>query len=150
MRRKEKQIKEFADIEAVLESARVCRIAMVDKDFPYIVPINFGYKDGALFLHSAPEGRKIDLIKNNPKVCFEVDELISLKKAKLACEWGAQYKSVIGTGIAGFIDDAAQKKKALDIIMSQYSGRSFEYSEETLAKTAIIKIDIEEMAGKQA
>ncbi len=57
---------------------------------------------------------------------------------------------MIGTGIAGFIDDAAQKKKALDIIMAQYSGRSFEYSEETLAKTAIIKIDIKEMTGKQA
>ncbi len=150
MRRNEKQLTDMKQIEAVLKSVRVCRIAMVDKDFPYIVPMNFGYKDRALFLHSASEGRKIDLIKNNPRVCFEVDELITLKKAKIACEWGAEYKSVIGTGIAGFIDDAAQKKKALDIIMSQYSGSFFEYSEETLAKTAIIKIDIEEMTGKQA
>ncbi len=150
MRRTEKEIKNRSQIEDILKQARVCRLAMADDDFPYIVPLNFGYRDDVIYIHSAQQGRKIDLLKKNPNVCFEVDELSRLKKAKQACDWGVEYKSVIGTGRAVFVDDKADKIRALDIIMAQYSDRSFEYSEEMLAKTCIIKIMIKEMTGKQS
>lgn len=154
MRKKEREITNKDDIEHILRTSRVCRIAMVDNGKPYIVPMNFGYDDGAIYLHSAKKGRKIDLIKANPTVCFEVDELLRLKKAKLACEWGAAYQSIIGSGCAVFLENVSEKKAGLDVIMGQYSqkgkDKGFEYSEEMLEKTVVIKIVIDQMTGKQA
>ncbi len=150
MRRKEKEITNRKDIEKILKQSHVCRIAMVDGDKPYMVPLNFGYDNGCLFFHCAKEGRKIEVIKKNPNICFEVDELIKIKKASLACDWGVDFKSVIGSGKAQFLEGSKEKIHALNTIMSQYSGRTFEYSDEMLEKTLVIKIVIDEMAGKQS
>lgn len=149
MRRKEKQITDKKQMEQILAQAQVCRLAMVDKGQPYVVPLNFGYGDGSLYFHSAPEGRKIDVLKADPQVCFEVDELVKMNKAAAACDWGVSFKSVIGTGTARILDTPAEKKAGLDIIMAHYSSRSFDYPEEMLAKTAVIQVTIHEMTGKQ-
>ncbi|MCF8092357.1 MAG: pyridoxamine 5'-phosphate oxidase family protein [Desulfotignum sp.] len=149
MRRKEKQITKTADIEQILKQGQVCRLGFVDRNVPYIVPVNYGYQDQALYFHSAPAGRKIDLICANPLVCFEVDELVKMNKAANACDWGVSFKSVIGTGTARMLETPAEKKAGLDIIMAHYSGRSFDYPDKMLAKTAVIKVTVEEMTGKQ-
>ena len=70
MRRKDKEITDEKVINEILEKAKVCRLALFDKDYPYIVPMNYGYKDNALFFHVAKEGKKIDLIKRNNNVRF--------------------------------------------------------------------------------
>ena len=150
MRRAEKEIKNKADIEVVLRECEVLRLAMTDGDCPYIVPLTFGYQEGSLFFHCAPEGRKIDLIKKNPKVCFEVDKILKFKKAKDACDWGLAYKSVIGTGKAVLLDSDEEKIRGLDVVMSHYSDRTFEYPKNVLDKTAVVKIRIDQMTGKQA
>lgn len=149
MRRREKQITDTKQMEQILEQAQVCRLAMVDKGHPYVVPLNFGYRDGSLYFHSAPEGRKIDVLRSSPMVCFEVDELVKLNKAAGACDWGVSFKSVIGTGTARLLDSPEEKKAGLDIIMAQYSDRTFDYPDEMLAKTAVIQVTIHEMTGKQ-
>lgn len=150
MRRKEREIKDKKEIEQILKAGSLCRLAMVDKDKPYLVPMNFGYREGALYLHSAREGRKIELIKKNPQVCFEVDEIIRFRKAKLACDWGVEYKSVIGSGKAIFLSKPEEKRQAFDIIMAQYSDEAFDYSDNMLEKTLVIKIEIETMTGKKS
>jgi len=150
MRRKDREITSKEEIEEILKQSQVCRLAMVDEDKPYIVPMNFGYRDGCLFFHCAKQGRKLDLIKKNPHICFEVDQVVRLKKAQKACDWGIEYKSVIGTGKAVLLDDVNDKKNALHIIMSQYSDRSFDYPDEMLEKTIVIKVVIDEMTGKQS
>ncbi len=149
MRRKEKQIIKTADIEQILKQAQVCRLGLVDNNVPYIVPMNYGYQGQALYFHSAPAGRKIDLIRANPLVCFEVDELVKMNEAARACDWGVSFKSVIGTGTARILESPAEKKAGLDIIMAQYSDRLFTYPDEMLEKTAVIKVTVEEMTGKQ-
>lgn len=149
MRRKEKQITKTADIEQILKQGQVCRLGLVDKNVPYIVPMNYGYQGQALYFHSAPAGRKIDLIRANPLVCFEVDELVKMNKAARACDWGVSFKSVIGTGTARILETPAEKKAGLDIIMAHYSDRSFTYPDEMLEKTAVIKVIVREMTGKQ-
>lgn len=149
MRRNEKQITDMNEVAQILEQAQVCRLAMVDRGRPYVVPLNFGYRDRSLYFHSAPEGRKIDVLKADPHVCFEVDELVKINKAARACDWGVSFKSVIGTGIARILEAPAEKKSGLDIIMAHYSGRPFDYSEEMLAKTAVVQVTIHEMTGKQ-
>ncbi len=150
MRRKEKEITDRIEMERVLMNSRVCRVAMVDGDRPYIVPLHFGYRDGVLYFHSAREGRKIDLIRQNPRICCEVDELIQIKPASKACDWGTTYKSLVIYGEARFVDDPKEKKQALDVIMAHYADQTFDYPERVMAATTVIRMAIETMTGKQS
>jgi nitroimidazol reductase NimA-like FMN-containing flavoprotein (pyridoxamine 5'-phosphate oxidase superfamily) len=151
MRRKEKEITEKSEIEAVIGKANVCRLAMADDNRPYVVPLCFGYANDVLYFHAAKEGKKLDIIRKNNRVCFEFDvaqEIID--KGKNACEWGMKYQSVIGFGKASVVEDSVSKRQALDIIMRQYAGGRFEYNESIVEKTVIIKVEIETMTGKQS
>jgi len=149
MRRKEKEIKDMAIIEEIIKQSQVCRLAMVDGDTPYVIPMSFGYDGSHIYFHSALEGRKIEVLKKNPRVCFEFDEVIKLKKNKDACEWGMGFKSVIGEGNASLVEDLAQKNHGLGVIMAQYSSRTFEFPKESVDKTAVIKVAITRITGKQ-
>ena len=150
MRRQEKEIKDIAAIEGVLRRATVCRLGLCEDNRPYVVPVCFGYKDNALYIHCGPEGKKIEMLRNNNNVCFEVDIDNELIKTERPCKWGFNYKSVIGFGKAVLIEDTESKRKALDIIMKQFLADIFDYPQETIDKTTIIKIEIENMTGKQA
>ena len=151
MRRKDKEIKYENTITSIIKRAAVCRIGLSENNVPYIVPLNFGYKDNCLYFHSAKEGKKIDMIRKNNSVCFEIDMDTELVEAENACGWGMKYYSIIGFGKAFLVDDFDEKRKALDIIMEHYSGKSsFEYSEEAVINTAIIKVEMESMTGKKS
>jgi len=150
MRRKDKEIADRAEMESIIRESTICRLALADNEQPYIVPLSFGYKDNALYFHSAAEGKKIDILRKNKKVCFEFDVGSEIKTGKTACEWGMKYRSVIGFGNASFLEDPDSKQAALDIIMQQYSDGSFAYSEKILKKTLVIKVEITHMTGKQS
>ncbi len=150
MRRKEKETIDRAAIDAVILRSRVCRLGMTCDNIPYVVPLCFGYEKNTLYLHSAREGKKIDILKKNNSVCFEFDLDHQVLESGEACEWEMKYRSVIGFGKALFIDDPESKQKALDIIMRQYSDHEHEYTERALTNTAVIKIHIEEMRGKES
>ncbi|MBU0972544.1 MAG: pyridoxamine 5'-phosphate oxidase family protein [Proteobacteria bacterium] len=150
MRRKEKQITDPAVIDQIIRQSKVCRLAMVDGDKPYVVPLSFGYDGTHLYFHSALEGRKMAVLRQNPHVCFEFDQVIKLVKNKEACEWGMAFKSVIGEGRAFLVADIAEKIKGLGVIMAQYSRRVFAFPGENLQKTALIKVEITRITGKQS
>lgn len=150
MRRKDKEIKNIVEIENVLARATVCRLAMCENNQPYVIPLCFGYKDNALYLHCSREGRKLDILKKNNNVCFEIDIEHEIIKAGQACDWGMKYKSVIGFGKAMFIKDFEQKCKALDIIMQPFSKDTFEYPANAIENTVVIKVQIESMTGKKS
>lgn len=151
MRRKDKQIDDKNIINSILMKADVCRIGLCDGNIPYIVPMNFGFDEHNLYLHSAREGRKIDIIKNNNNVCFEVETDVELVKSNIACNWGAKYYSVIGKGKAFIVEEYSEKIKALEFIMRKYSGeKEFVFDEERVNRVSIIKIQIEDMTGKKS
>lgn len=153
MRRNDKEIKDRKCIEQILKKATVCRIALCDKSKPYIVPMNFGFKDNTLYLHSAREGQKIDLMMKNNNICFEVDIGTEVLTSDNACSWGMKYYSVIGFGKAHFIETEEEKINILDIIMQKYNhnaNKSFEYSKSALDKTTLIKVEIENLTGKKS
>ena len=152
MRRKDKELTGKPDIEGVLKKAFVCHLGLSDGDQPYVVPMNYGYEDGHIYLHGASEGRKIDILKKNNKVCFEMElfdtELI--KGNDDPCDWGTSYRSVIGFGTAKLLQAPEEKSKALGIILKPHDSRSFTFPEAMLQKTAVIDITITEMTGKTA
>ncbi len=150
MRRKEKEITDKNEIESIIHKSQVCRLGFVDEGLPYIVPLCFGYRKNTLYFHSAKQGRKIEILRRNPQVCFEFDVDAHIHSGETACAWGMKYRSVIGFGRASFIDDPEEKRKALDIIMTQYADGTFEYSEKALGKALVIKVEIESMTGKKS
>lgn len=150
MRRSEKEITDKSAIEAIINASLVCRLALSDGDQPYIVPLSFGYQDRILYFHSALEGKKIDILKKNNRICFEFDVNTKIIEAEKACKWGMKYQSVIGFGKAVLVENIQEKQKALNIIMNHYSDRNWQFPDKVIKKTAIIKIEIESMTGKHS
>lgn len=148
MRQKDREIKDRKIIDGIIMRCRVCRLAMCDGDMPYVVPLNFGYDGSFLYFHAALEGRKIDIIRKNNKVCFEFDILHEIATAKQACKWGAKYESVIGTGTVDILDSLESKQKALELIMRQYGSNCNDFPEEIMIKTLILRVRILEIYGK--
>jgi nitroimidazol reductase NimA-like FMN-containing flavoprotein (pyridoxamine 5'-phosphate oxidase superfamily) len=150
MRKRDREIKDKAAIRAVMEEALVCRIGLSDDGAPYVVPMNFGLGENCLYLHCATEGRKLDILRKHDRVCFEMDLLREIKQGQESCGWGARYESVIGFGRAVIVEAPAEKRSALDRIMEHYDAEGpFSYPDETLAQTAVIRIDIESVTGKR-
>ncbi len=151
MRRSDKRIEDQKLMETILKKAMVCRIALIDEDKPYIVPMNYGYKDNCIYLHSASEGRKIDILKRNNSVCFEIEYETELLKAENPCNFGMKYYSIIGWGKAVFIEEYNEKIKALDVVMQKYApGMISEYDENLLNLLSILRIEIDELTGKSS
>ena len=150
MRKSEKEIKNRAELEEVIQKAEVCRLGFVDGDEPYIVPMNFGYRDNALYFHCAPEGRKLDLIRKNNKVCFELEADVELISGTPACRWSTLFRSVIGTGRAFIVEENDAKLRGMAILMAHYTKSPPLFEPENLAKAVVIRVDIIQMTGKKS
>jgi len=150
MGKKDKEITGKKEIESILQRAEVCRIALSDNNTPYVIPVSFGYKNNCLYFHSAGEGKKIEILKKNNKVCFEVDYGISLLNAEKICDWGMKYRSVVGLGRAYFINSNDEKRFAMDTIIAHYTPTSFEYGDNELKNIAVIRIEIESITGRKS
>jgi nitroimidazol reductase NimA-like FMN-containing flavoprotein (pyridoxamine 5'-phosphate oxidase superfamily) len=151
MRRKDKEISNPSDLEMILHKAQVCRIGLIDGDIPYIVPVHYGFNDGNLYIHAAEEGKKIDLIKINPKVCFEVELDHKIVNTGIPCNWSTTYKSIIGYGTASLLTNIEEKKAALKILVNHYEPSTvYNFSNKMIKSVVIIKISIDNMTGKQS
>ena len=153
MRRNKKEIKDPEIINDLLKTAPVGRLGTLDSHgYPMIKPLNFVYADGKIYFHTALSGEKIDDIRRNNHVVFEVDQPIAYVKAdNNPCTAKYLYRSVIIKGRATLIEDRTQRISALKRLMEKYQpdGGYEDFPEEKLALTRIVRIDIDEMTGKQ-
>jgi nitroimidazol reductase NimA-like FMN-containing flavoprotein (pyridoxamine 5'-phosphate oxidase superfamily) len=151
MRRIDKECIE--EVEEIIQKADVCRIAFANGDIPYIVTMNFGYTDTPgrrLYFHCADAGRKLEMIRKNNYVCFEMDIDHKLYQGEKACDWGMKYRSVVGYGNITIVTEAETKKTGLNCIMTHYGGEGDHlYDVKVLEKTTILQLDIKEMSGKK-
>jgi len=150
IRKKDKEITDIDKIEKIIKKAICCRIGLVDNDEPYIVPVCFGYERNALYFHGAPEGRKINLIKKNNKVCFEIDTDVEVVKGEKPCQWTMKYRSVIGAGKAYILESDEEKAHGLKLIMKQYTEGDFSFTKSELDSVLVGRIDIENITGKKS
>jgi nitroimidazol reductase NimA-like FMN-containing flavoprotein (pyridoxamine 5'-phosphate oxidase superfamily) len=153
MRRNKKEIKDPQIISELLETAQVGRLGTLDSDgYPMIKPLNFVYADGKIYFHTALSGEKIDDIRRNNHVVFELDLPIAYVKGdNNPCTAKYLYRSVIIKGRATLIEDRTQRISALKRLMEKYQpdGGYEDFPAEKLALTGIVRIDIDEMTGKQ-
>jgi len=151
MRRHDKEITSRQEIDAIIRSALVCRIAFADGNEPYVVPVSFGYDGEALFIHTAKSGRKIEFIEANSRVCFELEENVSLHvDDDDACKWTFEFESVIGYGTITELETAKDKARGLNQIMLHYSGREWDIDEAATATTRVWRIYVESVTGKRS
>lgn len=151
MRRSEKLISNPEIIEQILKKSAVCRLAFSTDGDPYIVPVNFGYENNRIYIHSAQKGRKIEMIAKNNRVCFEMEMEHEVVKHEIACRWTARYMSVIGYGQVAVIHDKQQKIAGLDIIMTKYGGpEKNKYDDASLESMVLLVIEIESLTAKQS
>lgn len=152
MRRKDREVIEINELMQIIDQCKVCRIAMLDKAGLYIVPMNFGYtyenNQLVLYFHSANEGRKIDALKENSDICFEMDSEHRLITADLACQYGYSFKSIIGNGKVVFIDEVGEKKTALSVLMKHQTGQDFSFDDKMVNSVSVFKIIAHNYSGK--
>jgi hypothetical protein len=140
------------EVDAIINSCEVCVVGMIDlKGNPYVLPFNFGYKNGKLFIHSGPDGKKIDAWKSDPRVCvsFSSDYKMNIRHENVACSYSMKYKSVLIHGNIKPITSIDEKAAVLNIIMEKYSGKKdFTYSQPALVNVCVFQIDISEIESR--
>ncbi len=153
MRRNDREITDMKLIEDFISAEKIIRIGFCDNGEVYIVPVNYGYSVSeagyTFFFHGAMAGRKYELAKKKPNVGFEIDGRFKLLEGENACNYSAKFQSVIGTGVLSLIENADEKKTALDCIMKQQTDRGeWEYSDEMINNTALFRVTVEQMSCK--
>lgn len=149
MRRKDREITDCTEMEAIIKATNLLHMALVDGDMPFLVPVFYAFDGTSLYFHSAQSGSKIEILKRNSNVCFEISIDNGFIESYEPCDFEAKHRTVIGTGKAFFVEDEADKIKALDLIVAHFTDRKFEYPKTNLDRTAVIRIEITSLKGKK-
>ena len=152
MTKRERQIADEQQILRILDTAKVLHLGLAVDNEPYVVPMNYGYciEDGKLilYLHSALRGKKLDMIRANPKVFFEMacDQVPCA--GEKPCQYGLAYSSVMGRGTARIVEDVEEKKKAMSVLMKTQTQKDFQFEDRLVSIVAVIRIDVSEYTAK--
>ncbi len=153
MRRTDREVTDLEKIEEILKKARVVHLGLVDGDAPYVVPLHYGYilENGrlTLYMHCAGEGRKIDLIRANPKAFIEIEtDWAPYSGGDVACRYGAAYSSVMGSGRAHIVTDVEEKVRGLIVLMLTQTGREFQITREQAEQVSVLRVDVDAFTAK--
>ena len=152
MTKRELQIIDPAQIRAILDTAKVVRLGLAVNNEPYVVPMNFGYtmEEGklTLYLHSAMRGKKLDMIRANPRVFFEMDCDLTPFEGVKPCQYGMSYSSIMGRGEARIIENVEEKMAAMTMLMKTQTGKDFSFDEKLVGMVAVIRVDVAEYTAK--
>jgi len=151
MRRTDREISTRSEIDEVIRDSQVCHLAVAAEGDPYVVPVSFGYDGVAVYFHTASDGKKIDIINSNPRVCVEFERNVRLVTDESdPCRWSFSFESVIGYGAAVELRDQEEKAHGLNQIMLHYSGREWQFDAAMLAGTRVWRVLLESVTGKRS
>jgi len=141
-----KIIYDLKTIKKIIDKCDVCYVSMVDENnMPYVLPFNFAYDGEYIYLHSASEGKKIEILKKNNNVCvaFSTDHLLFHRNHDVACSYGMKFRSVVANGKVQFIEDYDKKIEVLNKVMEKYTGKAFSYNAPAVNNVAawVVKVD---------
>jgi uncharacterized protein len=151
MRRKDKEITDPEIIQQILLKSQVCRLGLVDQGEAYMVPVNYAYDDGFIYIHSAPAGRKLEILRSNSRVSFEIEYSGEVIRDEIPCKWTARYRSLMGKGSVTIENDPEAIRRGLDLIMHKYGAdQDLHYDESVLSRVILLKLEIQSITGKQS
>lgn len=150
MRRGEKEITDRGELLRILRDARICRVALVDGDRPYLVPLTFALDGDDLVLHSARAGRKIDALRRNPAVCFEVEEGVELVRGGTSCQFGMRFRTVIGFGDVEFVEDRGERARLLALFGPRYGAPDGPVPDSEAERACVLRVRVRELTGKRS
>ena len=151
MRRADKEIVHLDTILKIVRDCEVCRLGLAVGGEPYVVPVSFGFDGEAVFFHTAKEGKKIDMMTANPRVCVQFERNVKLvTDDEDACSWTFNFESVIGFGTVTELVDDEEKIHGLNRIMRHYSGRDWSYRGPHMKATRVWRVDLEVLTGKSS
>ncbi len=139
-------------MEEIISQCDICYVGLADTDgTPYVIPMNFGYQDGVIYLHSGYEGRSKEILERNNRVCvtFSAGHRLTYQHPDVACSYSMKARSVIASGKVEFEESKEAKVDALNILMKHYSGRKFSYSDPAVNNVKVWKIVVDRMTGKE-
>lgn len=153
IRRKDREITDIHQILEIVGRTKYLHLGLYDGEFPYVVALHYGaeFQDGVLtfYLHGAKEGHKLDLIRQNPHVCIELEcDAQLIPAGDNACAYGSSYASVIGRGTAQLLDDPNEKIHGLKVLMEHQTGRDFGITPQMASSVAVIRITVPEFTAK--
>ena len=152
MTKREFQITDESQIREILDKSKVLHLGLAVDNEPYVVPMNYGYclENGnlVLYLHSAVQGKKLDMIRSNPKVFFEMDCDRMPFEGDKPCQYGLVYSSIMGRGTARVVEDVEEKKQAMTLLMKTQTGKDFSFDDKLVSIVAVIRIDVAEYTAK--
>ena len=152
MTKRERQITDPDKILEILDKAKVLRLGLCADNEPYVVPMNYGYvfEEGklVLYLHSAVRGKKLDMLRQNPRVFFELDCDLMPFEGRVPCQYGLAYSSVMGRGTGYIVEDVEEKKRAMSVLMKTQTGKDFSFEDRLVSMVAVIRIDVTEYTAK--
>ena len=152
MTKRELQVTDPQQIQAILDTAKVLHLGLCVDNEPYVVPMNYGYtmEDGklVLYLHCATQGKKLDMIRANPRVFFELDCDRMPFEGDKPCQYGLVYSSVMGRGTARILEDTEEKIRAMTLLMKTQTGKDFDFTDRLVSIVSVIRIDVAEYTAK--
>ena len=140
--------KEFVE---VIQRCQWCHLAMVDLDGkPYVIPMNFGFKDDVIYLHGAQHGKKTDILRQHSGVCinFSTDHLLRYQNEEVACSWSMKYRSVLCYGNSELITDTDEKIASFNIVMAQYAKGEFKFNPPAIREVNVWKVKVTKFEGR--
>jgi len=153
LRRSDKQWNDREEIEQVLASVRIMTVACCLENEPYLFTVDFAWEPQTrqLWFHSAVEGRKMGIIKANPRVCVTVVE----DRGYVEGECDHAYRSLILEGQAHIVTDLAEKRRGLELLARKHEPQPetvlarLAGDEEAVRNVAIVRITVDAISGKQ-
>lgn len=152
MRRTDREVTERNDILAIMDQCESLHLAMMDGEYPYVIPMNFGYEDDGekliIYFHGAKEGKKLELIEKDPHAAFSMSCAHELIPGKVPCATTFKYESVCGKGLLKMVE-GDERMHALTVIMAHYDRERTHTFEEKHAKSvSVFRMDVESFTGK--
>lgn len=141
-------------IREIIAHCPYCMVGLIDdNNHPYVIPMNFAFeadrgKHGTIYLHSGPEGGKLNMVTQRPEVCLtfcEGHELVYMHQ-QIACSYSMKSRSVVCRGKVGFIHDLEEKRRFLELMMKQYTDNECRMAEPALRNVVVWEVPVEELS----
>lgn len=137
------------EVEAIIRRCPYCMVGLVDADgLPYVIPMNFAYESGVIYLHSGPDGSKVKLVRQHPQVCItfcEGHELVYMHR-QIGCSYSMKSRSVVCRGTVRFLDDMEEKRRVLTLLMKQYTDNVCSFAEPAVRNVLVWEVKVEQLS----